>query len=173
MNDQDSLDKNTSTLIGCYLWTPLCLLDNWDRVLLSVMNSKWLITWEGHSEWLVKARQVDWKEKCYLLLQVYVQSSFWVLAGSSSLLIIINICRWPSLCKLLNHPHPVGDETWHRFPRTSGPGVREPLLEMKIGNVKKCKYLQLVPLLSIALCIFGFSPGLGCHYDGAIGVKIS
>ena len=170
MNDQDSLNKNA--LIGRYLWTTHCLLDNWDRVLLFVMNSKWLITWEGHSERLV-SQAGGLERKMLSPFTSYVKSSFWVSAWSSSLLIIINICRWPSLCKLLNHPHSVGDETWHRFPRTSGPGVREPLLEMKIGNVKKCKYLQLVPLLSIALCIFGFSPGLGCHYDGAIGVKIS
>ena len=117
MNDQDSLDKNT--LIGRYLWTTHCLLDNWDRVLLFVMNSKWLITWEGHSECLVSQAGIL-ERKMLSTFTSYAKRSFWVSAGSSSLLIIINICRWPSLCKLLNHPHPVGDETWHRFSQDLG-----------------------------------------------------
>ena len=85
MNDQDSLDKNT--LIGCYLWTPLCLLDNWDRVLLFVMNSKWLITWEGHSEWLVS--QAGKKNVIYFYKFMFkVPSEYWPgppLCSSSSI----------------------------------------------------------------------------------------
>ena len=117
--------------------------DNWDRVFLFVMNSKWLITWEGGTVSGESLKQwVGWERKM-LLLNIYVQSSSWILVSSSSVLIIINICCWPFLCKLLNHPHPVRDESLAQVSQDLG--SREPLLEMKIGNVKKCKYLQLVP----------------------------
>ena len=107
--------------IGCNFWTTLHSSDNWDRVFLFVMNSKWLITWEGGTlsgeSLRMGVKNVTFNRYMFKVPPEYCSAHH--LCSSSS---IVAADHFFVNCSIICIQSEM--RTWHRFPRTSGAGNR-------------------------------------------------